>query len=175
MCSYYILQIIQEDKGSGCYVFRKWGRIGNEKIGGNKLEEMTKSDAIQEFKRLFLEKTGNPWEAWQKKENFEKQPGRFFPLEIVCSSNSSSFNFENSRCKLDLCCGMCIVHYSFRFHSFCTMFQSIDTSARQVRHGWECLQNLANWKILGSSQSIICPPFFAIHICILLSIVCFIR
>ncbi|KAK7839127.1 poly [adp-ribose] polymerase 1 [Quercus suber] len=65
-----------------CYVFRKWGRVGNEKIGGSKLEEMSKSDAIREFKRLFLEKTGNPWEAWEKKQNFQKQPGRFFPLDI---------------------------------------------------------------------------------------------
>ncbi|KAK7339467.1 hypothetical protein VNO77_20138 [Canavalia gladiata] len=38
--SYYILQIIQEDKGSGCYVFRKWGRVGDDKIGGIKLDEM---------------------------------------------------------------------------------------------------------------------------------------
>uniref|UniRef100_A0A6I9R1H2 Poly [ADP-ribose] polymerase n=1 Tax=Elaeis guineensis var. tenera TaxID=51953 RepID=A0A6I9R1H2_ELAGV len=80
--SYYILQIIQEDKGSACFVFRKWGRVGNDKIGGTKLEEMSRSDAIQEFKRLFLEKTGNPWEAWEQKKNFEKQPGRFFPLDI---------------------------------------------------------------------------------------------
>ena len=64
-------------------MFRKWGRVGNEKIGGNKLEEMSKSDAIAEFKRLFLEKTGNPWEAWEQKQNFQKQPGRFFPLDIV--------------------------------------------------------------------------------------------
>ncbi|CAH2059929.1 unnamed protein product [Thlaspi arvense] len=80
--SYYILQIIQEDKGSDCYVFRKWGRVGNEKIGGNKLEEMPKSDAVHEFKRLFLEKTGNTWESWEQKKNFQKQPGRFLPLEI---------------------------------------------------------------------------------------------
>ncbi|KAJ0967276.1 hypothetical protein J5N97_024193 [Dioscorea zingiberensis] len=80
--SYYILQIIQEDKGSACYVFRKWGRVGNQKIGGTKLEEMSKSDAILDFKRLFFEKTGNTWESWEAKENFEKQPGRFFPLEI---------------------------------------------------------------------------------------------
>lgn len=80
--SYYILQIIQEDKGSSCYVFRKWGRVGNDKIGGIKLDEMSKYDAIQDFKRLFLEKTGNPWEAWEQKKNFEKQPGRFFPLDI---------------------------------------------------------------------------------------------
>ncbi|KAL6978644.1 Poly [ADP-ribose] polymerase 1, variant 2 [Sarracenia purpurea var. burkii] len=80
--SYYILQVIQEDNGSDCYVFRKWGRVGNNKIGGSKLDEMSKSDAIREFKRLFLEKTGNPWEAWEEKKNFQKQPGRFFPLDI---------------------------------------------------------------------------------------------
>ncbi|KAB5568282.1 hypothetical protein DKX38_002075 [Salix brachista] len=80
--SYYILQIIQDDKGLECYVFRKWGRVGNEKIGGKKLEEMSKSDAICEFKRLFLEKTGNLWEAWEQKKNFQKKPGRFFPLDI---------------------------------------------------------------------------------------------
>lgn len=64
-------------------MFRKWGRVGNEKIGGNKLEEMYKSDAIQEFKRLFLEKTGNTWESWESKQDFHKQPGRFYPLDIV--------------------------------------------------------------------------------------------
>ncbi|KAJ1288363.1 hypothetical protein BS78_02G084100 [Paspalum vaginatum] len=80
--SYYILQIIEEDNGSECYVFRKWGRVGSEQIGGQKLEEMSKSDAIQEFKRLFLEKTGNTWEAWERKTNFQKQPGRFYPLDI---------------------------------------------------------------------------------------------
>lgn len=80
--SYYILQIIQDDKGSDCYVFRKWGRVGNDKIGGSKLEEFSKEDAVCEFKRLFLEKTGNPWEAWEQKQNFQKKPGKFFPLDI---------------------------------------------------------------------------------------------
>lgn len=79
--SYYILQVIQEDSGSDCYVFRKWGRVGNDKIGGSKLEEMSKSESIRAFKRLFLEKTGNSWEAWEQ-GNFEKQPGRFCPLDI---------------------------------------------------------------------------------------------
>ncbi|KAF0888017.1 hypothetical protein E2562_009602 [Oryza meyeriana var. granulata] len=80
--SYYVLQVIEEDNGSDCYVFRKWGRVGNEKIGGTKLEEMSKTEAIQEFRRLFLEKTGNPWEAWEQKTNFQKQPGKFYPLDI---------------------------------------------------------------------------------------------
>ncbi|KAH0688354.1 hypothetical protein KY285_018923 [Solanum tuberosum] len=101
--SYYILQIIEEDKGSDCYVFRKWGRVGNEKIGGNKLEEMSKSDAIQHFKRLFLEKTGNSWEAWEQKKNFQKQPGRFYPLDIdygVDKKPTSKSNINDTNSKL---------------------------------------------------------------------------
>ncbi|XP_059433142.1 poly [ADP-ribose] polymerase 1 [Corylus avellana] len=95
--SYYILQIIQDDKGLDCCVFRKWGRVGNDKIGGNKLEEMSKSDAIHEFKRLFMEKTGNPWEAWEQKQNFQKQPGRFFPLDIDYGVNKQvSKNRQNN-------------------------------------------------------------------------------
>ncbi|KAK9067559.1 hypothetical protein SSX86_011670 [Deinandra increscens subsp. villosa] len=92
--SYYILQIIEDDKGSDCHVFRKWGRVGNEKIGGIKLEEMSKSDAIQEFKRLFLEKTGNSWEAWEQKTH-KKQPGRFFPLEIDYGVSKDSIQKNN--------------------------------------------------------------------------------
>ncbi|XP_026410146.1 poly [ADP-ribose] polymerase 1-like [Papaver somniferum] len=80
--SYYVMQIIQEDKRTNCYLFREWGRTGNEQIGGNKLDETSKAGAIREFKRLFLEKTGNHWEAWEKKENFQKQPGKYFPLDI---------------------------------------------------------------------------------------------
>ncbi|KAL5981388.1 Poly [ADP-ribose] polymerase 1 [Asimina triloba] len=91
-----------EDKGSDCYVFRKWGRVGNDKIGGTKLEEMSASDAIREFKRLFSEKTGNPWEAWEKKQNFEKQPGKFFPLDIDYGVNKQAKKkiFEDSQSKL---------------------------------------------------------------------------
>ncbi|OWM75258.1 hypothetical protein CDL15_Pgr023779 [Punica granatum] len=99
--SYYILQIIEDDKGSDCYLFRKWGRVGNEKIGGSKLDEMSKSDAIHEFKRLFLGKTGNPWEAWESKENFRKHPGRFYPLDIDYGVNKQatrkSSNDEDSK------------------------------------------------------------------------------
>ncbi|GMH02358.1 hypothetical protein Nepgr_004197 [Nepenthes gracilis] len=99
--SYYILQVIEEDNGSDCYVFRKWGRVGNDKIGNSKIEEMSKSEAIEEFKRLFLEKTGNPWEAWVHKQNFQKRPGRFFPLDIDYGVNKrvpkKNENDENSQ------------------------------------------------------------------------------
>lgn len=84
-------------------MFRKWGRVGNEKIGGTKLDEMSKSDAIQEFKRLFLEKTGNTWESWEEKKNFQKQPGRFFPLDIDYGVNkelNQKRNVSDAKSKL---------------------------------------------------------------------------
>ncbi|CAL0310383.1 unnamed protein product [Lupinus luteus] len=93
--SYYVLQIIEEDKGSDCYVFRKWGRVGNDKIGGSKLDGMPKSDAIHEFKRLFFEKTANPWEAWEQK-TIKKQPGRFFPLDIDYGVNKQVSKKKNN-------------------------------------------------------------------------------
>lgn len=93
--SYYIIQIIQDDKGSDCHVFRKWGRVGNDKIGGKKLECMSKYDAVEEFKRLFLEKTGNSWEAWEGK-SFQKQPGRFYPLDIDYGVNKDTSRKKNS-------------------------------------------------------------------------------
>ncbi|CAI5510371.1 unnamed protein product [Closterium sp. Naga37s-1] len=80
--SYYILQVIEDDKSPTCHVFRKWGRVGNEGRGGSKLEQESRERAMGLFKRLFREKTGNDWDAWQKKSGFEKQPGKFYPLEI---------------------------------------------------------------------------------------------
>lgn len=102
--SYYILQVIEDDKKAGCHVFRKWGRVGNSKIGGQKLEKMPKLDAIREFKRLFLEKTGNEWESWVNKDDFEKQPGKFFPLEIdygVDESRQKDIGSLGAKSKLD--------------------------------------------------------------------------
>eukprot|EP01018_Ginkgo_biloba_P034176 Gb_33067 [translate_table: standard] len=102
--SYYILQVIEDDKRAGCHVFRKWGRVGNSKVGGQKLEKMPKASAIREFKRLFLEKTGNEWEAWENKDNFEKQPGKFFPLEIdygVDESRQRDMGPLGAKSKLD--------------------------------------------------------------------------
>ncbi|KAL8170322.1 hypothetical protein V2J09_022126 [Rumex salicifolius] len=85
--SYYILQIIEEDKGPDCHVFRKWGRVGDTRIKGEKIEEMSKQDAIEEFKRLFLEKTGNQWETWVHRKNFQKLPRKYFPLDIDYGAN----------------------------------------------------------------------------------------
>lgn len=84
MFSFYVLQLIEEDaKKTVHHLYRKWGRVGNDRIGGDKIEKLSKVEGIKEFKRLFKEKTGNEWESWVNREHFEKQPGKFYPLEIV--------------------------------------------------------------------------------------------
>ncbi|XP_015905650.1 poly [ADP-ribose] polymerase 1 [Parasteatoda tepidariorum] len=83
--SYYKLQILESNSKSKYWLFRSWGRVGTT-IGGNKLDaQPTASDAISEFERIYLEKSGNHW--WNRK-NFEKKPGCMYPLEIDYGQDS---------------------------------------------------------------------------------------
>ncbi|KAB1258519.1 Poly [ADP-ribose] polymerase 1 [Camelus dromedarius] len=76
--SYYKLQLLEDDKESRYWIFRSWGRVGTV-IGSNKLEQMpSKEDAIENFMKLYEEKTGNAWHS----KNFTKYPKKFYPLEI---------------------------------------------------------------------------------------------
>lgn len=62
-----------------CYLFRSWGRVGTT-IGNNKLEDFADAAAaVEAFKELYLEKTGN---AWKDRKNFVKKPGCLYPLDI---------------------------------------------------------------------------------------------
>lgn len=61
------------------FVFRSWGRVGTT-IGDTKLTKMeSKQEAINDFVVLYEEKTGN---SWRNRHNFEKQPGKLYPLDI---------------------------------------------------------------------------------------------
>ncbi|XP_004641229.1 poly [ADP-ribose] polymerase 1 [Octodon degus] len=76
--SYYKLQLLEDDKESRYWIFRSWGRVGTV-IGSSKLEKMpSKEDAIENFMKLYEEKTGNAWHS----KNFTKYPKKFYPLEI---------------------------------------------------------------------------------------------
>jgi len=78
--SYYKLQLLQHDqKANKIFLFRAWGRVGTT-IGGNKLQRYsTVSEALEDFKALYAEKTGN---EWADRKNFAKQPNKFYPLDI---------------------------------------------------------------------------------------------
>ncbi|XP_074645175.1 poly [ADP-ribose] polymerase 1-like [Tubulanus polymorphus] len=78
--SYYKLQLLESDKGARYWVFRSWGRVGTT-IGNNKLQAFNsnKNEAIRDFQSLYLDKTGNDW---SDRKNFQKQPNKFYPLEL---------------------------------------------------------------------------------------------
>eukprot|EP00908_Phaeocystis_cordata_P023244 Transcript_5678.p2 GENE.Transcript_5678~~Transcript_5678.p2 ORF type:complete len:514 (-),score=294.67 Transcript_5678:2170-3711(-) len=88
--SYYVLQLIHE-KGPKAFpgqskylVFRKWGRVGTT-IGGQKLERMPKAEALAEFERLFLDKTGFAFDerdAMRADPTKYKRAGKFLPVQI---------------------------------------------------------------------------------------------
>ena len=62
-----------------CYLFRSWGRVGTT-IGSTKLENFSgAAEAVEAFKILYLEKTGN---SWKERKNFVKKPGCLYPLDI---------------------------------------------------------------------------------------------
>jgi predicted DNA-binding WGR domain protein len=44
---------------TGCFLFRAWGRVGDARIGGNKIEQLPLAEAIEQFEELFYEKSGN--------------------------------------------------------------------------------------------------------------------
>eukprot|EP01132_Coremiostelium_polycephalum_P001539 gene1539-1936_t len=75
--SYYKLQLIK--CGSKYYCFCKWGRIGTSVGGATDHDFPTLEDALVEFKKKFVDKTGNEWD---ERGNFKKVPGRFFIVDI---------------------------------------------------------------------------------------------
>lgn len=76
--SYYKMQILKNDRNERYHLFRSWGRIGTT-IGGNKLDEMSLEECIEQFESLYKDKTGN---RWQNRENFVKQPNLMYPIDI---------------------------------------------------------------------------------------------
>ncbi|XP_048105685.1 poly [ADP-ribose] polymerase 1 [Alosa alosa] len=76
--SYYKLQLLEDDVQKRYWVFRSWGRVGTT-IGGNKLDKFyDKNSAMDNFRNVYEEKTGNSWTS----TNFTKYPNKFYPLEI---------------------------------------------------------------------------------------------
>ncbi|XP_037299289.1 poly [ADP-ribose] polymerase [Manduca sexta] len=77
--SFYKLQVLEHDTYKKYYLFRSWGRIGTT-IGGNKVEKCSSlEDAMNKFHEIYLEKTEN---RWDRRNNFQKVPGRYYPLEV---------------------------------------------------------------------------------------------
>ncbi len=74
---FYISQIVK-DESSVCYLFRRWGRVGDAVRNGLILKPMEEFGAREEFEKLFLEKTGNVWNDGLARNSapFKKHPGK---------------------------------------------------------------------------------------------------
>ncbi|XP_041351454.1 poly [ADP-ribose] polymerase 1-like [Gigantopelta aegis] len=98
--SFYKIQALEKDSGTGWWVFRSWGRVGTT-IGGNKVEKCSnRAEAITTFKALYAEKTNNPW---NNRKDFKKFPNKFYPLDIEYGEeddNVRSIDVKNSHSKL---------------------------------------------------------------------------
>ncbi|GBM00800.1 Poly [ADP-ribose] polymerase 1 [Araneus ventricosus] len=97
--SFYKLQVLRADSGSSYYLFRQWGRVGT-KIGGKKVESFDNvQKAVRAFEKLYFEQTEN---HWRNRKNFQKKPGRKYPLEVDYGQDSEEVQQklkagENSR------------------------------------------------------------------------------
>lgn len=84
--SYYMIQLLKHDSKKLWYVYRKWGRVGT-RVGSTKLSLFrAEHTALQEFERVYYEKTGN---EWKDLANFVKRPACFYPVELDYSTKQS--------------------------------------------------------------------------------------
>ena len=89
--SYYKLQAIQNAKGTKYFLFRSWGRIGSDTIGGTKTETFyNRQNCLEEFYRLFEEKTDNSFFA----KTYVKKPGFHFPLDVCYNDERSEVDLN---------------------------------------------------------------------------------
>lgn len=77
--SYYKLQAIGNRTNSRFFLFRSWGRIGSDTIGGTKIQTFHNvHNCTAEFEALFEEKSGNNFFA----KTYVKLPDCMFPMEL---------------------------------------------------------------------------------------------
>ena len=70
---FYILQLIEADKGGKWWVWTRWGRVGS--VGQSKTESFGALDGAQRtFEKKFYEKTMN---TWSLRDDFVKHSGKY--------------------------------------------------------------------------------------------------
>lgn len=80
------MQVLQSDDYRNFWLFQNWGRTGTN-VRGNKLEKYsTAQEAVDEFERIFREKTGNIFDPTVQ---VKKKPGLYFPIEIDYEDDGS--------------------------------------------------------------------------------------
>jgi poly [ADP-ribose] polymerase len=78
---FYRMQVLKSKGKKKYYFFIKWGRVGVESVGDNRVYDhgTSESSATAAFEEKFKEMTGQPWED---KDLFEKKPGKYFMVSL---------------------------------------------------------------------------------------------
>lgn len=103
--SFYKLQIIEHETNKTCVLFRAWGRIGCDNGGTTLNEKDSADDAVDDFEKLFKERTGNEFSTIAQ-GTFKKKHGLYFPVELDYNDSKKKVQEEqdlkcSSESKLD--------------------------------------------------------------------------
>jgi predicted DNA-binding WGR domain protein len=73
---FYLIQLIESNRKNRWYVFRRWGRVGQD--GQTKMDEKISGvKAMEEFQKLYMSKTSNEWG-----EPFKAVKGKYTPIAM---------------------------------------------------------------------------------------------
>ena len=80
---FYQIQLLVNDKKNMYNLITRWGRFGD--IGQYQNTPFTDiNEAIKEYKKIFLSKTGNEWDIIKHDlDNFEKKPKKYYVLKLT--------------------------------------------------------------------------------------------
>ena len=80
---FYHMQLLVNDKKKMYNLITRWGRFAE--IGQHQNTPFTdKDEAIKEFNKLFLSKTGNEWDNIKMNfDNFERKPNKYYLLKLT--------------------------------------------------------------------------------------------
>jgi len=83
---FYVIQVLEADKGGSYYTFNRWGRVGEN--GQKKLVPFgsSKDRAIADFRKKFKEKTKNDWD---NRAHFKPAPQKYTLIEIDYGADAS--------------------------------------------------------------------------------------
>lgn len=87
MNKFYILQLVKDPVSCELYLFRRWGRVGDDVKKDILVKKISSLEqGIREFKAVFFDKTGNAWMPESSTMlSFTKQP-EFMDLVLISSA-----------------------------------------------------------------------------------------
>eukprot|EP01064_Diplonema_japonicum_P015004 TRINITY_DN22774_c0_g1_i1.p1 TRINITY_DN22774_c0_g1~~TRINITY_DN22774_c0_g1_i1.p1 ORF type:complete len:729 (+),score=200.43 TRINITY_DN22774_c0_g1_i1:37-2223(+) len=80
---FYVIQLLESDKGKAWWLFTRWGRVGVP--GNTQLKAQSSIEAAKSaFKSQFRSKTSNSWES---RKDFKKVTGKYMLMDMELGEN----------------------------------------------------------------------------------------